>query len=84
VWEAGATTPKSSFTALEPRKPRPARNRSRAGTRPVGLRDRSDGWLASAGRRVLAMVFDIEELALFLMFLAFVYFAIDWMKIIFR
>jgi hypothetical protein len=50
----------------------------------VGLRKSGESSLTLAGRRLLHMVLDIEELALLVMFLAFVYFAIDWLKIIFR
>ena len=85
VWDAGGASESSGFTPLEVKSARPTASQGRRrAARPVGLRDTSPNWLASLGRRVLRMVLDIEELALFLMFLAFVYFAIDWLKIIFR
>lgn len=51
--------------------------------RPVGLRSRPvHGVLRTVLRRVVRAVVDIEELALFLMFVAFVYFGVGWLKII--
>ena len=53
--------------------------------RPVGLKAGGErGTLRGLGRTLLRMIVDIEELALLLMFLAFVYFALDWLKIILR
>ena len=61
-----------------------AARRPSSRARPVGLRADEPGLLRKAGRRLLRMVVEIEELALFLMFLAFVYFAVEWLAIIFR
>ena len=85
VWDDGAPRPSSgNFAPLDPRADQPRKSTVPATRRPVGLRSASGSWLTAAGRRMLKMVLDIEELALFLMFIAFVYFAIDWLKIIFR
>ena len=89
VWEAGSREGSSgTFSPVRHPTPRAASRRRPAATRPVGLRGAaagaSDGWLTRAAWRLLSMVLDIEELALFLMFVAFVYFAIDWLAIIFR
>ena len=51
--------------------------------RPVGLRSGPvHGVLRTVLRRVVRAVVDIEELALLLMFLAFVYFGVGWLRII--
>ena len=85
VWDEGAPRPSSGgFAPLEPRAGQPRKSAVAATRRPVGVRSASGSWLAAASRRMLKMVLDIEELALFLMFIAFVYFAIDWLQIIFR
>ena len=85
VWDEGPSRSTSAgFTPLDASGGKARSSPPPTSRRPVGLKSKSESWLAAAGRRFLTMVLDIEELALFLMFLAFVYFAIEWLAIIFR
>jgi hypothetical protein len=63
-------------SAHRERRDRPAR-------RPVGLPTRTPaGLLERLGRRIVRVVTSVEELALLILFIAFVWFAIDWMRMI--
>ena len=85
VWESGRVQGGSGgFSPVSSSKAAAAARRPSSRARPVGLRADEPGLLRKAGRRLLRMVVEIEELALFLMFLAFVYFAVEWLAIIFR
>ena len=51
--------------------------------RPIGLGSRPVyGVLRTPLRRVVRAIVDIEEVALFLMFVAVVYFGVGWLRII--
>ena len=77
VWDTGGG-PATKIGSV-----RESKARQRPTRRPVGLRTSPTGGAVSRGaRRILRMIMDIEELALLLMFVAFVYFGVGWLKII--
>lgn len=67
------------------RKPATSSKRPRRARRPVGLRqERPKSLLESAGRALKFLDEHGEEIALIVFFLAFVWFALDWLMIILR
>jgi hypothetical protein len=74
VWEMAEGATPSKPTA-----------RRAARTRPIGLRERSPVDVLTAARRVWLRLASMgEEIALGAFFLAFVWFAIGWLRLIFR
>ncbi len=84
VWDEGAAPTKARGGV-----PRSARGES-AGRKPVpgkplGLREpRSQGLLRTTWDHLTRIFSSVEDLALLVMFLAFVFFAIDWLLLILR
>ena len=79
VWDATASTAVPEQPRRSP-APTPARQR---GTRPpVGLPDRSGGWLRALRSRLSRALSSAEEIVFLIFFLAFVGFAVQWLLLI--
>lgn len=83
VWDSGGG-PRPSDEAVGP--PRKGKTRGpRRSARPVGLRTRSPlGIVAALERAVARATSSLEQIALIILFLAFVWFGIDWLLLILR
>lgn len=80
VWDAPAGRPEEPS-----RKTGPSSRAPRRRGRPVGLRkEGSKSFLESAGKALKFLDEHGEEIALIVFFLAFVWFAVDWLMIILR
>ena len=78
VWDSGTGV---KVTRATPR-PRSAGEVAKSGS-PIGLQARRPvGILDAVWRRIIRATDSVEEIALFIMLLAFVWFAIDWLLLI--